>query len=54
MKSKGYWNCYLWVLRDNYSARGFYEKYGFYYNNDEYKFELNNKPLKDVRYVLKL
>lgn len=54
MKSKGYRNCYLWVLRDNYSAREFYEKYGFYCNNDEYKFELNNKPLKDVRYVLKL
>lgn len=53
MKNVGYRNCYLWVLRENYSAREFYGKYGFYCNDDEYKFEINNKPLTDIRYVLK-
>lgn len=54
MKSKGYQNCYLWVLRDNYRAKKFYEKYGFYCNNDEFTFEINNKSLTDERYVLAL
>lgn len=54
MKNKGFQNCYLWVLRDNIRAREFYEKYGFYSNHDEYEFEIKNKLLTDVRYVLAL
>ncbi len=52
MRNRGYQNCYLWVLRENHSAKKIYEKYGFYCNNDEYKFEINNQSLTDERYIL--
>lgn len=54
MKKRGYKNCYLWVLRDNSKAKKFYEKHGFNCNNDEYNFEINNKSLTDIRYVIAL
>jgi ribosomal protein S18 acetylase RimI-like enzyme len=54
MKKRGYQNCYLWVLRENHSAQKFYEKHGFYYNDEECIFEINNQPLTDIRYVLTL
>ncbi|MEG6523510.1 GNAT family N-acetyltransferase [Desulfotomaculum sp. 1211_IL3151] len=29
LKEEGFQNCYLWVLKENYNARRFYEKMGF-------------------------
>ncbi|WP_017754026.1 GNAT family N-acetyltransferase [Calidifontibacillus oryziterrae] len=54
MKTKGFRNCYLWVLKENDNAINFYKKNGFTCNHDEYTFEINNEPLTDVRYVLSL
>ena len=54
MKKYDYLNCYLWVLELNENARYFYELSGFKRNNDKYNFEIMNKPLTDVRYILDL
>jgi ribosomal protein S18 acetylase RimI-like enzyme len=53
LNTMGFQNCYLWVLKDNLIARRFYEKNGFWCNNDEYNFEIMQKPLTDVRYISK-
>lgn len=53
LKTMGFQNCYLWVLKDNLIARNFYEKNRFWCNNDEYYFEIMQKPLIDVRYIYK-
>lgn len=53
MKTKGYKNCYLWVLKENSNARQFYESNGFICNDDECTCEIMNKQLVDVRYILK-
>ena len=52
MKTNGYKNCYLWVLKENSNARDFYESNGFICNNDECTCEIMKKPLVDVRYIL--
>lgn len=52
MKTNGYKNCYLWVLKENSSARYFYESNGFICNNDECTCEIMKKQLVDVRYIL--
>ena len=54
MKKDGYQNCYLWVLKENRNARYFYEKNGFQCSKDEYIFEIMNKQLTDLRYVMDL
>ena len=54
MKIKGYKNCYLWVLKENISAREFYESNGFICNNDECTCKIMQKQLVDVRYILAL
>ena len=53
MKTNGYENCYLWVLKENINARNFYESNGFICNNDECTCEIMKKQLIDVRYILK-
>jgi ribosomal protein S18 acetylase RimI-like enzyme len=53
MKVNGYENYYLWVLKENISARGFYESNGFICNNYECTCEIMQKKLVDVRYILK-
>ncbi len=51
LKNRGYQKVTLWVLEDNWSARRFYEKMGFTFD-DTIK-ELNiGKKLNEVRYVL--
>lgn len=54
MKTDGYEKCYLWVLKENYNARNFYEMNGFICNNDECTCEIMQKQLVDVRYILTL
>lgn len=54
MKKSGYTDIYLWVLKENLNARKFYEKNNFQNNDDECTFELMEKQLIDVRYVLSL
>ncbi|MCI1930114.1 MAG: GNAT family N-acetyltransferase [Clostridia bacterium] len=51
MKTKGYKNCYLWVLKENGNARDFYEYNDFVCNNDECTCEIMQKQLVDVRYI---
>ena len=53
MKTKGFKNFYLWVLKENEDGRAFYEANGFICNNDECTCEIMNKQLVDVRYILK-
>jgi GNAT superfamily N-acetyltransferase len=52
LKKKGFQNCYLWVLKENHNARRFYEKNGFRCNNDELLYEIMQKQLTDIRYIL--
>ena len=52
MKTNGYESCYLWVLKENFKARSFYESNGFICNNDEFICEIMKTQLVDVRYVL--
>jgi L-amino acid N-acyltransferase YncA len=52
MKTNGYKNCYLWVLKENSNARHFYESNGFICNNDECTCEIMQKQVVDVRYIL--
>lgn len=54
LKIQGFSNIYLWVLETNKRARRFYEKLGFYCNNDTYSFKILDEPLTDVRYVIHL
>lgn len=54
LTQKGYRHCYLWVLKENYRARKFYEKHGFRCNQDEYYMEIHNKVVTGVRYVTAL
>lgn len=54
MKTMGYQSCYLWVLKENLNARKFYEKNGFWCNNDECTCEIMQKQLIEVRYILML
>ncbi|WP_312642262.1 GNAT family N-acetyltransferase [Hydrogenoanaerobacterium sp.] len=51
IKQDGYRNCYLWVLKENLTARRFYEKSGFCCSQDEYISEIMGKQIVDVRYV---
>ena len=52
MKESGHSNVYLWVLKENLNARKFYEKNNFECNHEECTFEIMEKQLIDVRYVL--
>lgn len=54
LKKKGFQYCYLWILKENHNARKFYEKNGFRCSNDELIYEIMQKQLTDVRYILTL
>lgn len=45
--------CVLWVLRDNYQARGFYERLGFTLDGSE-RTIIRGTPIVQVRYMLEL
>ncbi|SET61653.1 Ribosomal protein S18 acetylase RimI [Natronincola peptidivorans] len=51
LEESGYESIFLWVLKDNQRARGFYEKNGLRCKNDEYLLEIMGQQLIDVRYV---
>nr|UWI51934.1 GNAT family N-acetyltransferase [Clostridioides difficile] len=51
MKLAGFSNIYLWVLEENQRARKFYEKHGFYCNNDIYTVKIMDKKINDIRYI---
>lgn len=52
MKTNGYENFYLWMLKENYKARNFYESNGFICSNEECTCEILQKQLVEVRYIL--
>lgn len=54
MKSMGHKNIYLWALEENNRARRFYEKNKFKYNGDKHHFEIMDKQLTNLRYILKI
>lgn len=54
LKNLGYSKVMLWVLKDNRDARSFYEKNGFIKSDYVYDFEIMNKKLQTVNYILKL
>ena len=47
----GYDKMYLWVLKENYRARRFYEKMGFKFNGDEKSTEICGEKLIEVCYI---
>lgn len=47
----GYEQIYLWVLRENRSARLFYEANGLRCNGDMITCEIDGKALEEIRYV---
>jgi len=49
LKKQGYRKVCLWVLKDNHSARAFYEKTGFLYDGTEKEITLG-KMLLEIRY----
>lgn len=54
LKIDGFQNCYLWVLKENMTARLFYEKNGFQCNQDVFNLEIMGEKLMDIRYVIDL
>ena len=52
MNTNGYKSFYLWVLKENYKARNFYESNGFICSNEECTCEILQKQLVEVRYIL--
>ena len=49
----GFTTIILWVLEDNYSARHFYEKYGFICTGDYMADVIGGKELREVMYILR-
>lgn len=47
----GYDKVYLWVLEENYIARDFYEKNGFYHKNETKEIIIGGKRLNVIRYI---
>ncbi len=54
LAAMGYAEAFLWVLEDNMRARHFYENAGFTLAADVLDDEIGGKPLREVRYVVKL
>lgn len=52
LKNLGYSKVILWVLKDNKDAISFYEKNGFIESDYVYDFEIMNKKLQTVNYIL--
>lgn len=49
-RTEGYGNVYLWVVKENASARAFYERMGFAATDDEYPVNLAGRSIIDLRY----
>ncbi|MCT9076642.1 GNAT family N-acetyltransferase [Streptomyces fulvoviolaceus] len=50
----GHQRMYLWVLKGNAPARGFYERAGFHADGAEEPFEVDGVPVPEVRYAREL
>lgn len=50
----GHQRMYLWVLKGNAPARGFYERAGFHTDGAEEPFEVDGVPVPEVRYTREL
>ena len=53
LKLLGYTQVKIWVLKDNFRARSFYEKNGFYFDGFEQEINIG-KPLVEIRYSKKI
>ena len=53
LKKQGYSKVSLWVLKDNHSARGFYEKIGFRHDGTEKEISIGRR-LSEIRYEMAL
>ncbi len=51
LRALGYDKQYLWVLKENFRARRFYEKMGFNFNGDEKSTEICGEKLVEVCYI---
>lgn len=52
LKQMGYQNIFLWVLEQNYTARRFYEKFGFRENGRILEDSIGGKNLREIQYVI--
>lgn len=53
LKKLGHHDIFLWVLEENWNARGFYEKAGFSVTNDFLDNNIGGKDLREIRYIYK-
>jgi GNAT superfamily N-acetyltransferase len=53
LKSMGYREVIIWVFKENYRARRFYEKINFVFDGTEKRIEIG-KSHREVRHILKL
>lgn len=51
LENKGYSKVYLWVLKENITARKFYESLGFHFNGDCIHANIGGKNCSIIRYV---
>lgn len=51
LKKFGFENVLLWVLEDNFTARKFYEKYGFVFSGEYINDVIGGKEVREVMYV---
>lgn len=54
LKESGFHDIYLWVLKGNYRARRFYEKYGFLLSDVYLNDNIGGRDLREIRYQLHL
>lgn len=52
LKKRGYKGFYLWVLKENYRARRFYEKMGMQLTDEERVIAISGKKLVESKYVI--
>ncbi len=51
LKNQGFQRCFLWVIRDNQRATGFYNRFGFKSTGELITVMLAGKPLIEEKYV---
>jgi ribosomal protein S18 acetylase RimI-like enzyme len=52
LAARGFTNVFLWVLRDNANARGFYEARGWSLTGEERADDRSGFPIAEVRYAI--
>ena len=52
LQKRGYVGFYLWVLKENYRARRFYEKMGMVCSGEEKTLTIGGKELVESRYII--